>query len=59
MARVTLMGQAVFPLWWIAATSASAAEDLNLFMVMHYVWMGPLSVGVGLMESEAGLSERK
>ena len=57
--NVNIMGHAVLPLLWMATTSASVAEDVALLMVNNSVCIGPLSHGVGFVDNEEGLSERK
>ena len=43
--RVVRIGKASLAFRNMALTSASAAEDMIVFMIWHRVWMAPLLVG--------------
>ena len=55
---VSLSGQASWPHLKAAPTSASAAEDMTFFMMLHSIWMLPLMGGLSSGLRLLGLHDR-
>ena len=52
------MGISVFLFWWRVTASASATYDIIFFNVTHYVRMGPVSRGYGMILKDTGFEIR-
>ena len=52
--NVTLVGMEALPLWCMAETLASEADDVNLFIVAHSFRIGSLNLGYEMTEVVVG-----